>query len=65
MIREKGAIPLRLLLFGKQAGYVQLQQHYVKSKELLKDSSSKALLKTTIEMSLLGASDEIDSKNGC
>jgi hypothetical protein len=45
---------IRLPLFGKQAGYVQLQQH-VKSKELLKIPLPAC---RAIEMSLLGASDE-------
>lgn len=59
---EKASNPFRASLFGKQAGYVQLQQYYGQSKELLKDAPSKALLKTTIEMSLLGASDEKEFK---
>jgi hypothetical protein len=59
---EKASNPFKASLFGKQAGYVQLQQYYGQSKELLKDAPSKALLKTTIEMSLLGASDEKEFK---
>jgi hypothetical protein len=59
---EKASNPFKASLFGKQAGYVQLQQHYGKSKELLKNASSKALLKTTIEMSLQATSDEREFK---
>lgn len=59
---EKASNPFKASLFGKQAGYVQLLQHYVKSKELLKNEPSKALLKRTIEMSLQTASDEREFK---
>lgn len=59
---EKASNPFKASLFGKQAGYVQLQQHYAKSKELLKNEPSKALLKRTIEMSLQVASDEKEFK---
>jgi hypothetical protein len=55
---EKASNPFKASLFGKQAGYVQLQQHYEKSRELLKNSTSKALLKATIEKTLQEASDE-------
>jgi hypothetical protein len=59
---EKASNPFKASLFGKQAGYVQLQQHYGKSKELLKDAPSKTLLKTTIEMSFQRASCEKEFK---
>lgn len=59
---EKASNPFKASLFGKQAGYVQLQQHYAQSKELLKNEPSKALLKTTIEMCLQTASDEKEFK---
>lgn len=59
---EKASNPFKASLFGKQAGYVQLQQHYGKSKELLKNELSKVLLKTTIEMCLQTASDEKEFK---
>lgn len=59
---EKASNPFKASLFGKQAGYVQLQQHYAQSKELLKNEPSKALLKTTIEMCLQTASNEKEFK---
>ena len=59
---EKASNPFKASLFGKQAGYVQLQQHYAQSKELLKNEPSKALLKTTIEMCLQTASEEKEFK---
>lgn len=59
---EKASNPFKASLFGKQAGYVELQQYYGQSKELLKNDPSKALLKTTIEMSLQAASDEKEFK---
>ena len=59
---EKGINPFKASLFGKQAGYVQLQQHYAQSKELLKNEPSEALLKTTIEMCLQTASNEKEFK---
>lgn len=62
---EKASNPFKASLFGKQAGYVHLQQRYAQSKELLKNEPSKALLKTTIEMCLQTASEEKEFKNGC
>lgn len=59
---EKASNPFKASLFGKQAGYIQLQQHYEKSRELLKNEPSKALLKTTIEMYLQRASEEKEFK---
>ncbi|HSD09301.1 conjugal transfer protein MobB [Flavobacterium sp.] len=59
---EKASNPFKSSLFGKQAGYVPLQQHYGKSRELLKNEPSKASLKTTIEKSLQTASDEREFK---
>ena len=59
---EKASNPFKASLFGKQAGYVQLQQHYAQSKELLKNELSEALLKTTIEMCLQTASNEKEFK---
>ncbi|MDI5895731.1 conjugal transfer protein MobB [Flavobacterium algoritolerans] len=59
---KKASNPFKASLFGKQAGYVQLQQHYEKSRELLKNEPSKALLKTTIEMCLQRASEEKEFK---
>jgi hypothetical protein len=59
---EKASNPFKASLFGKQAGYVQLQQHCEKSKELLKNELSKVLLKTTIEMCLQTASNEKEFK---
>lgn len=59
---EKASNPFKASLFGKQAGYVQLQQHYEKSRELLKNEPSKPLLKTTIEMCLQRASEEKEFK---
>lgn len=55
---EKASNPFKASLFGKQVGYVQLQQHYEKSRELLKNSPSKALLESAIEKTLQEASDE-------
>jgi hypothetical protein len=59
---KKASNPFKASLFGKQAGYVQLQQHYERSRELLKNEPSKALLKTTIEMCLQKASEEKEFK---
>ncbi|MDI6046903.1 conjugal transfer protein MobB [Flavobacterium yafengii] len=59
---EKASNPFKASLFGKQAGYVHLQQHYGNSRELLKNEPSKALLKTTIEMCLQTASNEKEFK---
>lgn len=59
---EKASNPFKASLFGKQAGYVNLQQHYGNSRELLKNEPSKPLLKTTIEMCLQTASEEKEFK---
>ncbi|MFV8369462.1 conjugal transfer protein MobB [Flavobacterium sp. LB2R40] len=59
---EKASNPFKASLFGKQAGYAPLQQHYAQSNELLKNEPSKPLLKTTIEMCLQRASEEKEFK---
>jgi hypothetical protein len=59
---EKASNPFKASLFGKLAGYVQLQQHYSQSKKLLRNEPSKELLKTTIEKTLQAASDEKEFK---
>jgi hypothetical protein len=49
---EKASNPFKASLFGKVAGYVQLQTHYEQSKESLKTNPAKALLKNTIEVAM-------------
>src|SRR5690606_23358161 len=45
-------------LFGKEAGYQKLQEHFAKSSESLKKDPIKAVLKNTIEVALNTTSDE-------
>ncbi|PWN64175.1 conjugal transfer protein MobB [Chryseobacterium viscerum] len=59
---EKAGNPFKASLFGKSAGYMMLQEHFLKSKESLKKEPVKALLKNTIEATLHTAADEISFK---
>lgn len=47
---EKASNPFKASLFGKIAGYAQLQTYYEQSKENLKSNPAKALLKNMIEV---------------
>ncbi|MTG98898.1 relaxase/mobilization nuclease domain-containing protein [Myroides sp. BIT-d1] len=51
-IGEKASNPFKASLFGKNAGYQELEKHFIKSKEKLKTSPNKANLKQTIEVAL-------------
>lgn len=39
-------------MFGKDAGYVQLQDHYQQSKDTMKQEPAKAVLKNTVEVAM-------------
>ncbi|WP_163411255.1 conjugal transfer protein MobB [Flavobacterium ajazii] len=59
---EKAGHPFKASLFGKSAGYVQLQSHYDQSRIKLKESPAKGLVKGRIESVMQTASDESDFK---
>lgn len=55
--------PFKASLFGKSAGYAQLQTHYKQSAESLKIHPAKDVLKSTIEKALYNTSTEAQLKN--
>jgi hypothetical protein len=59
---EKTGNPFKASLFGKNAGYKRLHEHFDKCKESLKRESAKALLKTIIEAAMRTSTDEISFK---
>ncbi|ASV79766.1 relaxase [Elizabethkingia anophelis] len=59
---EKASNPFKASLFGKQAGLAELQNHFAKSKEQMKTSPARTVLKNTIEAAMHTASNETDFK---
>lgn len=59
---EKVSNPFKASLFGKGAGFVQLQKHFMESKEQMKSNPARILLKNTIETTMHIASDETGFK---
>lgn len=59
---EKVSNPFKASLFGKGAGFVQLQKHFMESKEHMKSNPVRILLKNTIEATMHIASDETGFK---
>jgi len=59
---EKASNPFKASLFGKSAGYNELQLHFTKSSEQIQDSPDKLTLKTTIEKAIQAATGEDDFK---
>lgn len=51
-IGEKASNPFKASLFGKNASYQELEKHFEKSKEVLKNKSNKSNIKQTIEIAL-------------
>ncbi|MEC4095004.1 conjugal transfer protein MobB [Myroides odoratimimus] len=51
-IGKKVSNPFKSSLFGKNASYQELENHFEKSKEVLKNTSNKSNLKQTIEIAL-------------
>ncbi|MDM1409071.1 conjugal transfer protein MobB [Myroides sp. DF42-4-2] len=49
---EKVSNPFKASLFGKNAGYISLEKHFKKSKEILKGASNKSSLNQIIEITL-------------
>lgn len=59
---EKVSNPFKASLFGKGAGFAQLQKHFEESKEQMKSSPAKSLLKNTIEGAMHITYDETGFK---
>jgi len=59
---EKASNPFKASLFGKSAGYEQMQLHFNRSNEQMQNSSDRSTLKTTIEKTIQAATGEDDFK---
>ena len=59
---EKASNPFKASLFGKGAGYSELQSHFAKSKMQLQNSPSRSTLKSTIEKAILASKNENEFK---
>ncbi|KOS07561.1 relaxase [Flavobacterium akiainvivens] len=59
---EKVSNPFKASLFGKGAGYSELQSHFAKSKMHLQNSPSRSALKVTIEKAILATKNENEFK---
>lgn len=59
---EKASNPFKASLFGKGAGYIELQSHFEKSKSQLQSSPSRLTLKNTIEKTILATKNETEFK---
>ncbi|SUX48954.1 conjugal transfer protein MobB [Chryseobacterium indoltheticum] len=60
---EKVSQPFKASLFGKNAGFEALNNHFLKSKETLKRSSIHEKLKETVTLVMKSQANEIDFKN--
>ncbi len=59
---EKASNPFKASRFGKHAGLEALQEHFVQSKEQMKNNPVRAVLKNTIEAAMHTATNEPDFK---
>ncbi|MCT2561785.1 relaxase/mobilization nuclease domain-containing protein [Chryseobacterium herbae] len=59
---EKIGNPFKASLFGKNAGYKMLQEHFLTSKESFKQEPAKVLWENSIEVAMHTATDEISFK---
>jgi len=59
---EKVSNPFKASLFGKSAGYEQMQAHFNKSSEQMQNSSDRSTLKTTIGKAILTTNNENEFK---
>ncbi|MEL1244008.1 conjugal transfer protein MobB [Flavobacterium sp. DGU11] len=59
---EKTSNPFKASLFGKSAGYEQMQLHFNKSTMQLQNSPNRIKLKTTIEKAILATNNENEFK---
>lgn len=54
--------PFKASLFGKDAGVAHLQKHFDQSKEKMKTTPVRSVLKNTVELAIHTTSDETDFK---
>jgi len=59
---NKVSNPFKASLFGKDAGVTQLQKHYAQSKDKMKTSPARFVLKNTIELAINNTNSETDFK---
>ena len=59
---NKASNPFKASLFGKDAGVVQLQKHFEQSKEKMKTTPVRSVLKNTVELAIHTTSNETDFK---
>jgi hypothetical protein len=59
---ERAGHPFKASLFGKSAGLEDLDLHFSKCKETLKDDAAKATLKATISIAMQTTNNEVDFK---
>lgn len=59
---NKASNPFKASLFGKDAGVAQLQKHFERSKEKMKTTPVKSVLKNTVELAIHTTSNETDLK---
>ncbi|MFW2135758.1 conjugal transfer protein MobB [Chryseobacterium sp. TY4] len=59
---EKVSNPFKVSLFGKDAGVAQLQKHFEQSKDKLKTSPVRSVLKNTVELAIHTTNNERDFK---
>lgn len=60
--RNKVSNPFKASLFGKDAGVAHLQKHFEQSKEKMKTTPVRSVLKTTVELAIHTTSNETDFK---
>lgn len=59
---NKASNPFKASLFGKDAGVAQIQKHFEQSKEKMKTSPARSVLKNTVELAIHTTSNETDFK---
>lgn len=59
---NKTSNPFKASLFGKDAGVAQLQKHFEQSKEKMKTTPVRSVLKNTVELAIHTTSNETDFK---
>ncbi|KKX52047.1 relaxase [Sphingobacterium sp. IITKGP-BTPF85] len=60
--RNKVSNPFKASLFGKDAGVTQLQKHFEQSKEKMKTTPVRSVLKNTVELAIHTTSNKTDFK---
>lgn len=61
---EKASNPFKASLFGKGAGYNEMQSHFTASRAHMQNSPSRLTLKSTVEKAILATKNETEFKNG-